>query len=696
MKNLNNILHSKCFYVLLVVITLVYSLIYFSLPHKSIINPNQNTFIGIITNYKIAGDLLTIEIKGEEKVIGYYYFKTEKEKDEFNLKYELGDEIQVKCIFKTPSNNTVPNLFNYKKYLERKNIYYQIQIESISMIKKNNSIYYKVKNAIGNHMDNMKSKAYLYALILGNKDFLDSEIKTAYQELGISHLLAISGMQVSMLSSLILFILKKIHISYKISYAITILFSFLYMSLLGNAPSILRAVLFFSILGINKIFKLKFKILEVWCMVFMIVVCQNPNILFDVGFQYSFLISFFLIIMQSKLKGKTYLKSLFLVSIISFFVGLPITLYSFYQINILSIIINLFFVPYVSYIISPLCLLTLLLPFLDQFLMILLEWMENLTYFFYKYECFKIVLGKPSLIWIIIYYVALTLICIKNKKNCSIVIMIILIIQFYQLYIFSKNYFIMIDVGQGDSMLMHSNGKTMLLDTGGRITYQKELWQTRKVSTITDNTLIPLLKSLGIRKLDYLLLSHGDYDHMGEAINLVENFKVEKVIFNCGEYNELEQDLIKVLDKRKIPYYSCIKELNIDDNKLYFLNNKDYGNENDNSSVIYAELNNHKFLFMGDAGVEVEEDLLKKYNLNNIDVLKVGHHGSKTSTSEKFIDTIKPKYSVISVGKNNRYGHPNDSVLNNLKDSEIYRTDQDGSIMVKIKNNKLEIEACAP
>ena len=157
---------------------------------------------------------------------------------------------------------------------------------------------------------------------------------------------------------------------------------------------------------------------------------------------------------------------------------------------------------------------------------------------------------------------------------------------------------------------------------------------------------------------------------MGEAINLVNNFKVEKVIFNCGEFNELEQELIKVLDKKKIKYYSCIKELNIDDNKLYFLNNKDYGNENDNSSVIYTELNNYKFLFMGDAGVEVEEDMIKKYNLKDIDVLKVGHHESKTSSSEVFIDKIIPKFSIISVGKNNHYGHPNDSVLDNLEDSK--------------------------
>jgi len=183
---------------------------------------------------------------------------------------------------------------------------------------------------------------------------------------------------------------------------------------------------------------------------------------------------------------------------------------------------------------------------------------------------------------------------------------------------------------------------------------------------------------------------------MGEAINLVENFKVEKVIFNCGEFNELEQDLIKVLDKKKIPYYSCIKELNIDDNKLYFLNNKDYGNENDNSNVIYTELNNHKFLFMGDAGVEVEQDLIEKYNFKDIDVLKVGHHGSKTSSSKNFINEINPEYSIISVGKNNRYGHPNNGVLENLEDSKIYRTDQNGSIVFKIKNNKMNIETCTP
>ena len=102
------------------------------------------------------------------------------------------------------------------------------------------------------------------------------------------------------------------------------------------------------------------------------------------------------------------------------------------------------------------------------------------------------------------------------------------------------------------------------------------------------------------------------------------------------------------------------------------------------------------FMFMGDASTTTEKEIIQKYNLPDIDVLKVGHHGSKTSSGKDFINEINPKYSIISVGKNNRYGHPNKEALNTLKNSKIYRTDQDGSIMFKIKNNKLKIETYTP
>ena len=244
-----------------------------------------------------------------------------------------------------------------------------------------------------------------------------------------------------------------------------------------------------------------------------------------------------------------------------------------------------------------------------------------------------------------------------------------------------------LDVGQGDSIFIKwpYNKGNFLVDTGGITNYDIVISKT-----------IPYLKSIGVSKINYLILSHGDYDHMGEAINLVNNFKVEKVIFNCGSYNDLEQELIKELDKKHIKYYSCIRELNIDKNRLYFLQTKLYDNENDNSNVIYTELNGYKFLFMGDASSTTEKEIIDKYNLPDIDVLKVGHHGSRTSSSKEFIYEINPKYSIISVGRNNRYGHPNKEVLENLNKSKVYRTDQDGSVIFKIKNNKLQVETCSP
>jgi len=136
---------------------------------------------------------------------------------------------------------------------------------------------------------------------------------------------------------------------------------------------------------------------------------------------------------------------------------------------------------------------------------------------------------------------------------------------------------------------------------------------------------------------------HGDFDHMGEAINLVNNLKVEKAIFNCGEYNNLEKDLIKVLDKRKIKYQKCINELDTGNSKLKFLQTREYDNENDNSSVIYTKLNGYNLMVMGDASVTTEKEILNMYNLPDIDVLKVGHHGSKTSSGKEFINEINPK-----------------------------------------------------
>jgi competence protein ComEC len=302
-------------------------------------------------------------------------------------------------------------------------------------------------------------------------------------------------------------------------------------------------------------------------------------------------------------------------------------------------------------------------------------------------DIFTISFSKLNIILIIIYYVLLIL-CKNSKKYYIGIICLLLIFYLNGLYVINpKVYFL--DVGQGDSSLIRYKNKNYLIDTGGITNYQEE-WKKRKHEySISNDLIIPFSRSIGVKKIDYLIITHGDYDHMGDATNIVNNMNVKKIIFNCGEINELEEELLYYR------HYSCIDKLDFEPN-LYFLNTKTYDNENDNSNVVYMEYYGYKFLFMGDASMEREKEIIDKYNINDIDVLKVGHHGSKTSSSVGFINIMKPKYSIISVGKNNKYGHPNKEVLNNLKESKVYRTDRDGSIRFKILNNYMDIKVYSP
>ena len=504
-------------------------------------------------------------------------------------------------------------------------------------------------------------------------------------------------MHISLLAGIILFILKKISYNNKLNYTIIIIFLLFYLFLTNYSPSILRTVIMFTIIAINKCYNLKIKSIDIILIVLIIVIIINPFYLCNIGFEYSYLISFTLILFNKKISSiNGYIKKSLYISYICFIVSFPISIYHFYQVNFLSIFINIILIPIVSLIIYPLSLLTFIIPVLEKPFIMSLSILESINNIISNINILQIIFPKPSIILIIIYYFLIYISIYKKKYTILLIIIIILT----KLNIYFKNNIIIttIDVGQGDSILVKTQyNNNILIDTGGITSYKKETWMIPKEEySIVKNKTIPYLKSLGITKINYLILSHGDYDHMGEAINLVNNFKVDKVIFNCGPHNDLEQELIKVLDKKKIKYYSCIKELNIDNNKLYFIQTREYDNENDNSNVIYTEIDGYKFMFMGDAGIEKEKDILEKYNVSNVDVLKIGHHGSKTSSSEEFIKEMNPKYSVISVGKNNRYGHPNKEVLSNLEDSKIYRTDLDGSIIFRVKKNKLIDETCAP
>ena len=648
-------------------------------------NLNDKKINGYITNLKQSSDKLQIELKAKEKILVNYY-------DE-NLNLKLGDYITIYGSLESVSNNTIFNLFNYNKYLKSKKIYYVMKADKIVKIKNNDKFYYNIKNHLTRKINKINNY-YLYAFILGDTFYLDDSVKLSYRNNGISHLFAVSGMHITFLSSIILKILNKLFKNKYLKYIIVFIFLLFFMFLTNFTPSVIRATFLFILLSINKLFDLKIDTLSIILLILDVMLIFNPYYIYNVGFLLSFVVSIALIIFGKITNNyNNYFIKIFIISLISFLISIPIMINNNNEINLLSPFINIIFVPFISIIIFPLSIITYFIPFLNNILVFFIKLEENLSLFIDKINIFKITLREINIIFIIIYYLLIMFVIKKitlKKYLYLFLILLVLIIHSNINYLNNNIYLTYIDVGQGDSILLeYPHNKNLLIDTGGKASYNNKSYN------ISDNTIIPYLKSKGIKRLHYLILTHGDFDHMGESINLVNNFKVDNVIFNCGKFNDLEQELIKALNKKKIKYYSCINDLNIDNNKLYFLKTKEYNNENDNSSVIYFNYNNYKFLFMGDAGVEKEKDILDKYNLSNIDVLKVGHHGSKTSSSKSFINEANPKYSIISVGKNNRYGHPNKEVLNNLNNSKIYRTDIDGSIAFKIKNNKLKIETCS-
>lgn len=677
MKRLRHILQSKHLIKIITIIIFIITLLYTNYyPFKSKYTKNDKEFIGIVTKYEVKEDKITIEIKAKEKLLITYKYQ---DKEFNNLSY--GDKIKVKGTLITPSKNINQNTFNYQKYLYYKKIYYLVEAISINKIANNHNYLYTIKNTLYQKINKLKSSNYIKTLLFCDNT-LSKEIKESYRINGISHLFSVSGMHINFFVSIIYLYLNKITYNKRIKYLITNIFIITYLILFPSS-SLLRSAVMSILYSINYLLKLKIKKIDILLLTLGVSLQINPFIIYDLGYIYSYTITFFLVLSSSTLKKKNKINKIIYISLLSFLVSIPITIYNSYEINIISILLNIILVPIISIIILPLTILTYIFPILDSILYLFTNTLETISLFISKINITKIIFPKPSLLIVVLYYI-IFLLSYQNKKYFYLNI-ILLIIIYISPYLNSNFEVLMFEVGEADCHLIKYpyNKNTILIDTG------KNEYKIK-------NEVIPYLKSIGIKKIDYLIITHGDLDHMGEGINLVNNFKVEKVIFNCGPYNDLEQELIKVLDKKKIKYYSCIKELNIDNNKLYFLQTKEYDNENDNSNVIYSELNVYKFMFMGDAGIDKEKDILDKYNLSNVDVLKVGHHGSKTSSSKEFINVINPKYSIISIGKNNRYGHPNKEVLNNLSDSKIYRTDQDGSIMFKIKNTKLKIETCGP
>ena len=671
MLKLRKILLCNYLYIFFFLSILILSFIRIKYIKEKVDITNKKIFV--IEEYHINDLSLNLTLSNKIKIKAKYYFKDEQEKRNFVKYYDLKDKIKIDYEVVELKKNNNKELFNYYKYLKNKNININILIHKISLVQKTKNPLYIIKNKIYRYIDSKKTSKYMKAFILGNNE-IDKEYKKIYQKLGINHLFAISGMHISIFTMLFLKLFKLLKIEEDKRYILVSIILVFYMFLTSFSASITRAGVFFILLAINKIYYFYIKPINVLLLTVSLILFINPYFILDIGFIYSSLISFFLIVYSSYLEDLSYFKSLLFVSIISLIVSFPITIYLNFEINILSFIFNLFYVPFVSIIFFPLLLINLILPidFLISFLIFIMEYISKLVINFSIFLTFK-----KIFIFVIFYYLLILLFTFTKFKKIVISLFIGLVLLHSNInYLYHHSNLYMIDIGQGDSFLLYDNYEAILIDTGGVF---------KSKTNQTEDILIPLFKSLGIKKINKIIITHGDFDHLGNSYSLVDKFKVDKVYFNHNSYNKNELRLIEQLKKKKIDY----EKMNNIKIKNFYLENLNYmhtDNENDASLVINIRYKNKYMLFMGDASIKTEKYLLNNYNFSNIDVLKVGHHGSITSTSEEFLKKIKPRLALISCALVNKFKHPSNEVIKRLKkyNVKIYQTRYDGGVKINL------------
>lgn len=674
------------------IISLIFIILYVFLETKivkynSVYQSNVKEIQGIVLEMKIDGDKLSFLVKAQEKVQVSYYFKNKEEKETITKNLKFGSLVKISGDLDKPSNNTIPNTFNYKKYLYNNKIYWSCKAREIAINNDNIKFIYQIKNKIAARVAKLKLvSGYMQAFILGDNGYIDSDVYETFRNNGVTHLFAVSGMHISflvgILSSALLFLkIKEKYVNVMIS-----IFLFFYMFLVGFTASVVRASLLYLFLLVNKKLKLNLKSMEVLYLLFGFLLVINPFYIYDVGFLYSFLTSFGLMLFSKKIIGG-YIKKLFLVSLVAFIFSLPVTLANNYEFNVLTVFNNILIVPLISLFLFPFTLITFIIPFLEYFLMLGFNLLEMVNTFC-EFLSFNIVVPKINFGFIVLYY---SLVGLIYKRGFKFVCLIILLVFLFKLTIYfdKKSYIYYLDVGQGDSSLIISENRkdVIMIDSGGKIEYAKEEWKKKnKEYSLADNIVL-FLKSLGISRIDLFVGTHGDVDHVGYAKEILQKIKVQNIMLNNNANNNYEKELLKLGPKKINNNY--IKN-NI---KIYNLNNEKYPDENDSSLVLLVNMANNNFLFMGDAPKKVEQKILEKYNISTT-LIKVGHHGSKTSSDFDFLKKFRAQYAIISAGRNNRYGHPAPETIETLKKLNIkyFSTQDKGTICVSLKSNKINFK----
>ena len=759
-RYLKIIISKKIIVIMIIFFTISYT--YISICEKSFKDKYKNieeitAVATIVGNPKEKEYKTTYKIKVESvngnREYKNTYLQLEIKKANDGITYKYGQKLLIAGTFKEADGKRNNSGFDYKEYLKINKMHGIITAkqESIKVLKeKNLNIILININKCSNKIKENANKLFdkneanlLSGILIGDKEGIEKEVQENFRDSNLSHMLAVSGAHVSYVILGITYALKKVKVNKLWSNMITIVTLCCFIFLTGASPSVIRACIMAIYIIIGHMMHRKTKLISSVSLSLLIILILNPYKLFDIGLQLSYGGTIGIILFSGVLAKKAKLnnllegfvnklkyrvKQLIVVCVSANLIIFPIIAAHYSTMSLTFVISNICAGPILGVIII-LGFITIFVSFISidiakPFALILNIFIQILMYITKICSSLpfsKIYIKTPSLSQIIIYYMILIFmyyICkirkkkrrlihrkllrtVQNKKVQKLFIIVIILI-FTSMQILkclpSDLTIYFIDVGQGDSTLIVTpNHKTILIDGGGT--------EFESDFDIGKQTLLPEILGQRITKIDYLLISHFDSDHATGVAQILGKIDVSSIILTRQlEENDIYRHILSIAKEKKIKLI-YVKEgdvLKIGGIKISIIHpeNKLMINNpmNNNSIVCKVEYNSFSMLLTGDIEMEAEELILRK-NINlKADVLKVAHHGSKTSTTGEFLKAINPKVALIGVGKNNNFGHPSNEVIQRLKENgtRIYRTDENGEISITVnkKGRIIKIQRC--
>ena len=595
---------------------------------------DENIFINGIVTKKSDNYVILTTLKGNF----YIYHK--------NNNFELFDIIKVNGYIKSIDDTSLEGEFSFKNYLYGENVEYQLYIKEFSYLFENPLSF---DGGINQYLDRLNDDAkYIVGNIIFNKSY--SNYDNLFNKLGISYLLSFSSIYIyitfNILNSIIKLFSKKI--DYK-SEGIAILLLIPLLIISKFKLNFIKTI----ILLINKyLIKEKLDYITILNLLLIVILFINHNYVYSLSFLYLFVLPYLRILLSKGIKLIDESKKKILEAVIysllygsvniiingSYNLFLPV-------VQFVSVILFqfIFILSLLSLIISP---ITYLINIISTLYIKFYSSISNITLpLYFNIKPIGIIIAVLLLVGC--YFIQIGMKIVSKYLLCAIYL--ILGVFASPIDSFISSYIVFINVVQGDATLIHYRNIDILIDTGGSI-----------YKDIGNDVLIPYLKRQHIYNLDYLIVSHNDFDHNGGVDSILYNFKVDNYLVG-----------------------NSFEEINIDNLKIKNLNKYNYNSdENDGSSVLYFKFLDMNFLLMGDCSTLIEKQIMLNNNYIDVDVLKLGHHGSNSSSSLEFLQYLLPKEAIISCGVNNKYYHPHSDVINRLNalGIKIRRTDKEGSI----------------